>query len=108
MGDRLTLIDGTCRECKQVLERVDVSNLSPNDALDEKKRIEKAGMVAFHYTVAPASVKVPLLAHKANCKTLQVPKIEQRATEAMAGALGVKSKAAKKKAAKRTIGKRKK
>ena len=108
MGDRVTLIDGTCRECKQVLERVDVSDLSPNAALAEKQRIKDAGMVAFHYTADPAALKTPLLAHKANCKTLQPPAIENKATEAMAAALGVKSKAAKKKAAKRKLGRAKK
>jgi hypothetical protein len=103
MADRLTLLDGLCRDknCKQVIERHDVSDLAPSAALLLKQEIEGRGLLACHYTADLAAVKVPLLAHKAACSTLKVPPAEQAATEVMAAALGVKSQRTKKRDAKK-------
>lgn len=111
MADRVTLLDGLCRDkdCKQVIERHDVSDMAPSAALLLKKEIEGRGLVACHYTADPAAVKVPLLAHKAACSTLKVPPAEHKVTDVMAAALGVKSRAQKQKAKKRRrLGKAKK
>lgn len=109
MAERLTLIDGLCRECKSVLERHDVSNLSPNAALVLKAEVASRGFLPAHYTADAAAVKVPLLAHKPKCKAAQIPEAEQLATEVISDVLDVPSKAKKAQAKKRKkLGKRKK